>query len=434
MIKTTLIVFLLCALAASTSSQNFGQLLSDMAGPPPTTTTTTPAPITPSIAQRRWAIYQAQNRAREAHKKRLADLARIQQAQKEKAAQAMITNPYKSPHPAAAPTPTLGAASVLNTRSQIQSLQAEAQKAMAAAREQSEKASRLNAQAQRALLAVQRGTASAAPTKSPTKATPTRSPTRPTAYSMRTLVNANQARAPQARQQPRSYSSNPYNRQNVISPANQVPSSSSNSVAAKLYQLRATRMRMQAGSNSKVSSLINKALSLRRAQAAGRAAAQQNQKKAESPSNPYSTARGVASSVPVVRDTAIASATAQNNVIKNRAIAQRNMIVQRRRATLISAVKKMKAKMNAIKTMKSMRDQPKKDMEAMGLGCIPHPMGSMMGVTCKNAGIKAGCTMSMKSCVDIGLKAMCCPYGMNRRSMGMMKQMKNMQKMMEMMS
>lgn len=431
MIKTTLIVFLLCALAASTSSQNFGQLLSDMAGPPPTTTTTTPAPITPSIAQRRWAIYQAQNRAREAHKKRLADLARIQQAQKErvaaaeaaaaqagiqqaqkeKAAQAMITNPYKSPHPAAAPTPTLGAASVLNTRSQIQSLQAEAQKAMAAAREQSEKASRLNAQAQRALLAVQRGTASAAPTKSPTKATPTRSPTRPTAYS-----------------------SNPYNRQNVISPANQVPSSSSNSVAAKLYQLRATRMRMQAGSNSKVSSLINKALSLRRAQAAGRAAAQQNQKKAESPSNPYSTARGVASSVPVVRDTAIASATAQNNVIKNRAIAQRNMIVQRRRATLISAVKKMKAKMNAIKTMKSMRDQPKKDMEAMGLGCIPHPMGSMMGVTCKNAGIKAGCTMSMKSCVDIGLKAMCCPYGMNRRSMGMMKQMKNMQKMMEMMS
>jgi len=486
----TLIALLVCALAATSYAlppNELHLLLQKMAGPKPSLSPKGPSPSPAPSA----------TKTREQHQlKRLA----------EARARLGLTNPYKSTRPLSRPPPptrpTDPSPTRYATRDQIKRLQEQAKKAMEAARLQSEKAERLNREAQMALKAVQgRGAGSpppAAPTpvqrsleallprgpsqyrnfyKKPYRMYPkysiahSRSLKRPTkSYKQPTKYyrsSSNQSKPNPYSSRSRLSGPNPYSRQNMISPANRVrasrvPGVSENSLAAKVLQLRATRMQMQAGKSRKATPL-SQALAIRRAQAAGQAAVQK--KKVDPVSNPYGVPKDPVSSVPspktsiapttnpysksraatsdlaAVRDTAQQEQEQQNKII-----AQRNMLIQRRRMALMNMAKKAKAKITAFKTIKKIQDQPKKDKEAMKVGCMPHPSVIPMG-SCKDPSVKYTCgrhrmTRRMRpTCVDVGIKPMCCPRGTTAKSIQqvsnfqkMQKNMKHYQKMFEMIS
>jgi len=430
----TLIALLVCALAATSYAlppNELHLLLQKMAGPKPSLSPKRPSP----------SPAPSSTKTREQHQlKRLA----------EARARLGLTNPYKSTRPLSRPPtptrPTDPSPTRYATRDQIKRLQEQAKKAMEAARLQSEKAERLNREAQMALKAVQGRGAESPPPAAPT----------PVQRRLEALL-------PQG---PSQYSF-PEGRQNMISPANRVrasrvPGVSENSLAAKVLQLRATRMQMQAGKSRKATPL-SQALAIRRAQAAGQAAVQK--KKVDPVSNPYGVPKDPVSSVPspktsiapttnpysksraatsdlaAVRDTAQQEQEQQNKII-----AQRNMLIQRRRMALMNMAKKAKAKITAFKTIKKIQDQPKKDKEAMKVGCMPHPSVIPMG-SCKDPSVKYTCgrhrmTRRMRpTCVDVGIKPMCCPRGTTAKSIQqvsnfqkMQKNMKHYQKMFEMIS
>jgi len=140
--------------------------------------------------------------------------------------------------------------------------------------------------------------------------------------------------------------------------------------------------------------------------------------KSNSSGNPYSTSRAGSSTNPAVRG--------------KYTMRQRMMIARQRMARL----KAMKAAKTA-KAMKAIVDQPKKAMEAKGMGCTnlapdnPMAMVMMMG-TCKSPMVRMACQSEFLSCMMVGTSPMCCPLGMNKQTYNMMKTMKQMQQFMEM--
>jgi len=138
----------------------------------------------------------------------------------------------------------------------------------------------------------------------------------------------------------------------------------------------------------------------------------------KSSGNPYSTSRAGSSSNPAVRG--------------KYTMRQRMMIARQRMARL----KAMKAAKTA-KTISNIVNQPKKQMEAKGMGCTnlspdnPMAMVMMMG-TCKSPMVRMACQSEFLSCMMVGTEPMCCPLGMNKQTYQMMKTMKQMQQFMEM--
>lgn len=109
------------------------------------------------------------------------------------------------------------------------------------------------------------------------------------------------------------------------------------------------------------------------------------------------------------------------------------MMIARHRMARLKAMKAAKT----AKAMKAIVDQPKKAMEAKGMGCTnlapdnPMAMVMMMG-TCKSPMVRMACQSEFLSCMMVGTSAMCCPLGMNKQTYTMMKTMKQMQQFMEM--
>jgi len=109
------------------------------------------------------------------------------------------------------------------------------------------------------------------------------------------------------------------------------------------------------------------------------------------------------------------------------------MMIARQRMARLKAMKAAKT----AKAMKAIVDQPKKAMEAKGMGCTnlapdnPMAMVMMMG-TCKSPMVRMACQSEFLSCMMVGTSPMCCPLGMNKQTYNMMKTMKQMQQFMEM--
>jgi len=110
---------------------------------------------------------------------------------------------------------------------------------------------------------------------------------------------------------------------------------------------------------------------------------------------------------------------------------------QRMQQMQMQARMRMKSAMKSTKMVamvKKVMDQPKKAAVAMGAGCV-NPGGPTATITqystCKSPAIRMMCTMSMKSCVTVGIGAMCCPPGVNRVTMDAMSYMNKMQKFMQ---
>ncbi|KAH9512508.1 hypothetical protein Btru_038650 [Bulinus truncatus] len=102
--------------------------------------------------------------------------------------------------------------------------------------------------------------------------------------------------------------------------------------------------------------------------------------------NPYSTSRAVNSINPNVRNAALAA---------RRAIPPRRMDMYRQ--------------------YRQWREQPKKINEAQAAGCklpIDSTAASiLMFGDCRNPTARMVCQVEMMSCVNIGMSAMCCPFG-----------------------
>ncbi|XP_059177816.1 uncharacterized protein LOC131957127 [Physella acuta] len=72
-------------------------------------------------------------------------------------------------------------------------------------------------------------------------------------------------------------------------------------------------------------------------------------------------------------------------------------------------------------TMRVLRDQPKKINEAKAAGCklpIDSTAASvLMFGDCRNPAAKMVCQVELMTCMNVGMSAMCCPYGMNKLAM-----------------
>ncbi|BFZ14299.1 hypothetical protein BsWGS_17338 [Bradybaena similaris] len=124
--------------------------------------------------------------------------------------------------------------------------------------------------------------------------------------------------------------------------------------------------------------------------------------------NPYSSSRASASSNPAVRNSALRTAF----------------------SSPAQAAKFYKT----WQTMKVMRDQPRKMTDAKAAGCkLPVDSAAasvLMFNDCRNPGARMVCQSELMTCVNVGMAAMCCPYGMNRLAMDTMSYVNKLQQFM----
>lgn len=117
--------------------------------------------------------------------------------------------------------------------------------------------------------------------------------------------------------------------------------------------------------------------------------------------NPYSTSRAAA---PAVRSRAALSPAQASRLYKN------------------------------MQTMKVIRDQPRKITDAKAAGCkLPVDSAAasvLMFGDCKNAAARMVCQAELMTCMNVGMAAMCCPYGMNRLAMDTLSYVDKMQQFM----
>ncbi|CAG5127852.1 unnamed protein product [Candidula unifasciata] len=87
-----------------------------------------------------------------------------------------------------------------------------------------------------------------------------------------------------------------------------------------------------------------------------------------------------------------------------------------------------------MQTMKVMRDQPRKITDAKAAGCkLPVDSAAasvLMFGDCKNPAARMVCQAELMTCMNVGMAAMCCPYGMNRLAMDTISYVDKMQQFM----
>ncbi|XP_055866857.1 uncharacterized protein LOC106079846 [Biomphalaria glabrata] len=107
--------------------------------------------------------------------------------------------------------------------------------------------------------------------------------------------------------------------------------------------------------------------------------------------NPYSVSRAGSSNNPIIRKTALGA----------------------RRPAMPS--------IEMYRQYRQWRDQPRKIQEAQAAGCkLPVDSSAasiLMFGDCRNPTARMVCQMEMMSCVNVGMSAMCCPFGMNKLAM-----------------